>query len=278
MAEWPKISIITPSYNQAGFLERTIRSVIDQSYPNLEYIIIDGGSTDGSVEIIKKYADKLAYWVSEKDNGQTHALNKGFHFATGDIVAWLNSDDEYCPGSLEAVARVFIDSPNLDFVFGNELVIDETGKTIRSYYYTRFNFSVLIIHGMVLSQQSSFWKRSLFERFGYLDESKCFCMDYEFFCRIGSHIKTKHIRQCLSRFRHHKDSKTTNIWDVRTEEHIGIMKKYLKEACHGYPVWTVYLYLFLYRSFWYFIQGDAIYVLRGFLRRMLPKGLRPRGL
>ena len=125
---WPKISIITPSYNQGEFLERTILSVIEQNYPNLEYIIIDGGSTDGSVDIIQKYADKLAYWISEKDNGQTHAINKGFKKATGEIVAWLNSDDELCEGALMAVASVFMEHDEADFVFGNQYSIDSNGK------------------------------------------------------------------------------------------------------------------------------------------------------
>ena len=119
MKNFPKISIVTPSYNQAEFLERTILSVLNQDYPNLEYIIIDGGSTDGSVEIIKKYEKYLAYWVSEKDKGQSDAINKGFQKSTGDILAWLNSDDTYLSGTLFKVVKAFQENPNADLIFGN---------------------------------------------------------------------------------------------------------------------------------------------------------------
>lgn len=201
MNEWPKISVVTPSYNQGEFLEKTIRSVIEQNYPNLEYIIIDGGSADGSVDIIRKYSDKLTYWVSEKDMGQTHAINKGFRRVTGDIVAYLNSDDMYCPDALETVAKTFMAYDNIDFVFGNKFAVDENENVLRDERHTRFSFAALIVLGMVVSQPACFWKRSLFEKYGYFDESMRFCMDYEFFCRIGQHIKAKHIRQYLAKFR-----------------------------------------------------------------------------
>lgn len=118
-SSWPRISIVTPSYNQAEFLERTIFSVLNQNYPKLEYIIIDGGSTDGSVEIIKKYDKYLTFWVSEKDNGQADAIRKGFARATGEILAWINSDDTYLPGTFLKVAKAFIKNPKVDLIFGN---------------------------------------------------------------------------------------------------------------------------------------------------------------
>jgi len=133
---WPKISIVTPSYNQAEFLERTILSVLNQNYPNLEYIIIDGGSTDGSVEIIKKYEKYLSYWVSEKDRGQAHALNKGFEKATGDLVGWQNSDDIYLPGAFRKVAEVYRNNPNYDVYFGNIYFIDEEDNIIRDLKFS----------------------------------------------------------------------------------------------------------------------------------------------
>ena len=125
MSKLPKISIVTPSLNQAKFLEKTIQSVLAQNYSDLEYIIIDGGSTDGSVEIIKKYQDKIAYWVSEKDRGQSHGINKGFALATGDIFAWLNSDDTYMPGALHTVAEYFSKDSDLDFLYGDVNLINE---------------------------------------------------------------------------------------------------------------------------------------------------------
>ncbi|NVO00781.1 MAG: glycosyltransferase, partial [Geobacteraceae bacterium] len=126
----PKITIVTPSYNQGRFLEKTILSVLDQGYPNLEYIVIDGGSTDESVEIIKKYADRLTYWVSEPDRGQSHAINKGFERATGEIFGWLNSDDWYHPGALQAVAEAFAANPDVGAVVGAGEMVDEEGKQL----------------------------------------------------------------------------------------------------------------------------------------------------
>ncbi len=124
----PRVSIVTPSFNQAAFLEETIQSVLSQDYPNLEYIIIDGGSTDGSVEIIKKYADKLAYWVSEKDTGQADAINKGLIRVTGEIVAWLNSDDIYLPGTIRAAVEALQAHPDCGLVYGDVLSVDAKGS------------------------------------------------------------------------------------------------------------------------------------------------------
>lgn len=275
MNEWPKISIVTPSYNQGAFIERTIQSVLNQDYPNLEYIIIDGGSTDGSTEIIKKYQDKLTYWVSEKDQGQTHAINKGFRRATGDIVGWLNSDDEYCSGALETVAKTFIANKDVDFFFGNRITVDENGRVLRDDRHTRFSFSALVLYGMIVSQPAAFWKRELFEKYGYLDESQRFCMDYEFFCRIGAQIKAKHIRKHLARFRRHSGSKSSTISNVWLEEYSRIRERYLEAACKGYPEKLVALAVYAYRSFWFTVQGDGFYVIRGICRRTLPKKLRP---
>jgi len=278
MSEWPKISIITPSYNQGKFLERTILSVIEQNYQNLEYIIIDGGSTDGSVEIIKKYADKLVYWVSEKDNGQTHALNKGFKKATGEIVAWLNSDDEYCPGALWAVAETFMEDREIDFVFGNIYDIDGNNKVLRDARHTTFSFTALIVLGSILSQCASFWKRELFEKYGYLDESKRFSMDYEFFCRIGYYIKAKHIRKPLAKFRWHDTSKSSTIVHVSIKEHGSVHDQYVTKVCKGYPEWLIKILMHVCRAYKYSAQGDSLYVIRGILRRALPSSLRPRAL
>ena len=122
---WPRISIVTPSFNQGRFLERTILSVLNQNYPNLEYIVMDGGSTDESVEIIKKYENYLAYWISEKDNGQSDAIKKGFQKSTGEILAWLNSDDIYLSGALRGVAGFFRDGKGTEVVYGNRYIIDE---------------------------------------------------------------------------------------------------------------------------------------------------------
>ena len=278
MLKLPKISIITPSYNQGNFLERTILSVLEQNYSNLEYIIIDGGSTDNSVDIIKKHEDKLAYWVSEPDKGQTHALNKGFKLATGDIVAWLNSDDMYCPYALQTVAKSFMEENELDFVFGNRYDIDENDKIIRDGRYTHFSFTAFVVLGSTFSQCASFWKRDLFEEYGYLDETKRFCMDYEFYCRIGNHIKAKHIRKHLAKFRWHGASKSSTMMHVDKKEHGLVHNQYVMKACKGYPEWLVKILMYACRTYWYSAQGDLLYVLRGILRRTIPLCLRPKSL
>ncbi|GAI34604.1 unnamed protein product, partial [marine sediment metagenome] len=127
---WPRVSIITPSYNQGQFIEETIRSVLLQGYANLEYIIMDGGSTDDSVEIIRKYEPWLTYWVSEPDRGQAHAIDKGFARSTGEILAWLNSDDTYLPGAIAKSVRLLNDDPNAEAICGGELQIDSQGIVI----------------------------------------------------------------------------------------------------------------------------------------------------
>jgi len=160
---WPKISIVTPSYNQAQFLERTILSVLNQNYPNLEYIIIDGGSTDGSVEIIKKYEKYLAYWVSEKDKGQADAINKGFQKSSGEILAYINSDDTYNPGAFLKIAKAFAKSPRADLMFGNVNHIDSYDKLIDECRFTKFNFATLIYEGGNLQQPGAFWTKKIYE-------------------------------------------------------------------------------------------------------------------
>jgi len=276
--ELPRISVVTPSYNQAKFVEKTIKSVLNQNYPNLEYIIIDGGSTDGSVDIIREYSDQLHYWVSEKDEGQTQAINKGFRQSTGEIVAWLNSDDEYCEGALDIVGRTFMANRDVDVVFGNKLSVYEDGSLMRDDRHTRFVFPALVFFAMTVSQPACFWRRSVFERFGFLDESFRFCMDYEFFCRIGPHLRWKHINRYLAKYRLHGDQKSSLILEVRDEEEKRIRAKYLGDACKGFPVWLVRVGMHAYRAFWYTVQGDALYVIRGICRRLLPKNLRPRRL
>jgi len=263
----PKISIVTPSYNQAAFIERTIQSVLNQNYPNLEYIIIDGGSTDGSVEIIRKYSDKLAYWVSEKDKGQTHAINKGFHRATGEIVAWLNSDDLYCPNALETVAKTFMANKKVDLVFGNTFLVDKDDAVLRDICNVPFWWPALIVTGVTLPQPSTFWKRSLFEKYGFLDENMCCEMDYEFFARIGQQIKARHIPIKLSCFRLHHKQKTETLLDIRATEIAAIRKRYMKKSFGICPPFLFKLTFLIHKTFWHLIRGEFRYIVRGFFRR-----------
>lgn len=204
-----KITIVTPSYNQGQFLEETILSVLNQDYPNLEYIIIDGGSTDNSVDIIKKYENHLTYWVSEKDNGQTHAINKGFRKATGDILNWLNSDDTLLPGAISSIARCFASNSIVDFAYGDYVLVDSFGKDIVSRKEIDFDFNILLYSGCFIQQPTCFFRKSVIDEIGLLDEGQDFYMDYEFYLRAAQNGFIFHnIRKSLVRFRCHSVSKT----------------------------------------------------------------------
>jgi glycosyltransferase involved in cell wall biosynthesis len=204
-----KISIVTPSLNQGRFLESTIRSVVEQDYEDLEYIIIDGGSTDNSVDIIRKYEKYITYWVSELDSGQSHAINKGFAKCTGDIVAWLNSDDEYVSGTLGIVGRYMEKNPAADIVFGDQEDMDENGETFRSVRWVKHSTLAMLSLGIMIPQPASFYRRKMVEEIGELDESLYWVMDYEWFLRMAlAGYKFCHIPKKLARFRYHRNSKT----------------------------------------------------------------------
>ncbi|OFX80650.1 MAG: hypothetical protein A2X12_08370 [Bacteroidetes bacterium GWE2_29_8] len=203
----PKISIITPNYNNDKYLEETILSIISQNYNNLEYIIIDGGSTDNSINIIEKYANNISYWVSEKDLGQSDAINKGISKATGDIVAWLNSDDTYSNDTLSIIAYEFMHNKELDILYGDVMMF---GNGVERVYYNPLYeikdfFSRVSIH-----QPGVFWKRSLHDKIGYLDTSLHYSFDYDFWMRIfpNNSFNIKKIDKTLANFRLHNASKT----------------------------------------------------------------------
>lgn len=182
----PKISVITPSLNQGRFLEHAIVSVLDQNYPNLEYMIIDGGSQDGSLPIIKKYADRLAYWCSEPDGGQSHAINKGLARASGDIVAYLCSDDQYLPGALAAIADAFARKPNSSWIAGACRFARPDGSEYTWYPQKAPEDRVrLITAPWGVPQTANFWRRELFVRFGAFREDLHFTMDTEFQIRVA---------------------------------------------------------------------------------------------
>lgn len=208
MAELPLISVVTPSFNQARFLEATIQSVLGQEYPRLEYMIVDGGSTDGSLEIIKKYAGRLAWWVSEKDQGQTDAINKGFARARGEIFAWLNSDDTYEPGALHAAADYLGTHPDVGLAYGDANFIDESGRVIGRFAAAQTDLRRLRRGYVHIPQQAAFFRGDLWRSLGPLDPSFYFAMDYDLWVRLAGRSQIRYVQQTWANFRLHSAGKT----------------------------------------------------------------------
>jgi len=270
---FPKISIVTTSFNQKQFIERTILSVLNQNYPNLEYIIIDGGSTDGSISIIKKYEKYLTFWVSEKDRGQSEGLNKGFKRATGEIVGWQNSDDIYLQGSFLKIVNLFKKSLKTDVVYGNRFDIDENENIIRESIFTKFSKIVYQYDGISLGTQSTFWRRELFSKIGYLDTDLHFAMDYEFFLRMATKgARFKFLPYYLGAMRRHRAAKTEMFLGTppHQKELKKIDKEYGRKKLFNFPL---KIYSLIFRIVNYSLQGDLKYVFKGLIRRLRNKTL-----
>jgi len=227
MNEQPLVSIITPSFNQARYIEATIRSVLSQDYPNIEYIIVDGGSTDETVEIIKKYtldsgsslpnirqqavglqSRAIAWWVSEQDKGQTDAINKGFGRATGQILAWLNSDDTYEPGAISAAVKYLQAHPEVGMVYGDCNFINEDGQVIGKFGAAQTDYRLLRRGYAHIPQQTMFFRADLWKQVGPLDPSFYFAMDYDLWTRLSARAQLKYIPQTWANFRLHTTGKT----------------------------------------------------------------------
>ncbi len=241
--DWPRISLITPSYNQAEFIGRTIQSVLGQKYPNLDYLVMDGGSADGTVEILKRYQGRLR-WVSAKDHGQSDAINQGIKRSTGEIVAYLNSDDVLARGALWRVALAFLRHPEKRWLAGDCQIINAHGaprdSLISAYKrFFRFWLSFPVFGRLVLgvlnpiAQPATFWRRSVIAEIGVLDEDLCYTMDYDFWlrlCRLGPPLVVTDI---LAGFRLHGLSKGNTGFHQQFGEQLNVAKK------SGYPSWIL---------------------------------------
>lgn len=204
----PLVSIITPSFNQAEFLEATIRSVLSQDYPNLEYIIVDGASTDGSVEIIRRYAGQLAWWVSEPDKGQTDAINKGFARAQGEILGWLNSDDTYLPNAVTEAVSYLQTHPEAAMVYGDANLIDSQGQILGKFPARQTDYKRLLRGYVHIPQQAAFFRSELWQRVGPLDTSFYFAMDYDLWVRLARQGPLCYYPRLWANFRLHGSGKS----------------------------------------------------------------------
>ncbi|HBR16176.1 MAG: hypothetical protein A3G39_09695 [Deltaproteobacteria bacterium RIFCSPLOWO2_12_FULL_43_16] len=248
----PLVSIITPSYNQGVFIEETIKSVLSQDYPNIEYIVVDGGSMDNTVEILKKYEGRLR-WISEKDRGQSDAINKGFRMSKGEILAWLNSDDTFLPGAVRKMAEAFNFSPDAGMIYAGGYYTDEKGNIVDSHPPEPFDREKLASSGFIF-QPSTFFRREAFFGAGGLDESLHYTMDHDLWLKICSKHKVGHIEEFLSTYRIHGESKT-----MAERNRLEFAEESLKTIFRHYrraPINRVYAYCY------YLVKSKAPYVAR----------------
>jgi glycosyltransferase involved in cell wall biosynthesis len=230
---WPKISVVTPSLNQGQYIEATIESVLGQGYPNLEYIIIDGGSTDGTVGIIDRYSEHLANWVSEPDEGQTDALIKGFRQASGDILCWLCSDDLFEPGALREAAEIFAEHPDWQVIYGDSLWIDADSRPIRPKKEIPFIRFIWMYDHNYLPQPSTFWRRGIYEQVGGLDVRMELTMDADLWARFAERTTLYHVPRTWSRMRYYPEQKNRRLRAISDKEDVLIRSRYLPDE----PPW-----------------------------------------
>ncbi|HOX07102.1 MAG TPA: glycosyltransferase family 2 protein [Planctomycetota bacterium] len=244
MSSLPRLSILAPSFNQGAYIEQTIRSVLDQDYPALEYMVVDGGSTDGSVEIIRKHAPRLAWWVSEPDKGPYDAINKGFARSSGEIMAWLNSDDQYLPGALRAVGEIFARFPEVEWLTSATPVnMNAEGQPVFVAHLDGFNRSAFLRGQWLfpdagrgwIQQESTFWRRSLWEKAGgRLDTSYSLAADYDLWARFWKHARLYGVKAQLGCFRQHDAQRSRVAADAYQAEARESFRKH-----GGRPYWAV---------------------------------------
>ena len=259
---WPRISIVTATYNQGAFIEETIQSVLSQDYPDLEYIIMDGGSTDETVDIIRRYESRLSYWVSEKDQGASDALQRGFARATGSILAYLNSDDLYLPGALFRVASAFVEKGGADLVYGHNYWIGPDGQRLGERRQAPFPLYGYLYGGADLIQPATFWAKEIYDRSGGIDPSFAFQFDVDMFHRFAIRdARFKCVRSHLSSFRIHPDSKSSTLPETSKKELDRIREEYLTYSIHSLPAKFLRNLSRVRRAMSYAAQGDLLWLL-----------------
>ena len=228
LASLPSLSIVIPTYQQGRYIQRTLESILDQGYPALELIVIDGGSTDQTREIIERYQTHIAIYISEKDGGQSDAIRKGFELATGQIITWMNSDDTYAENALITVGQFFAANHSVRFAYGNRDIINENDQVIGRRRQPDFHPRIMRYCHMIVPQVSAFWQRSLYLESGGVDASLRFCMDFDLFVKMALISPPAHLPIVLGNFRIHGDSKTSNLENVRLAEDQIVQKRYCR--------------------------------------------------
>jgi glycosyltransferase involved in cell wall biosynthesis len=242
----PRITIVTPSFNQGAFVEATVRSVFEQRYPDLEYILMDGGSKDDTLERLEPYRHRFAHFQSAPDGGQSAAIADGFDRSTGEIMAYLNSDDVLLPGSLAFVARFFREHPDVDAIYGHRAIIDEKNRVL-GHWILPPHSSTLMRRWDLIPQESCFWRRSLWERAGNVDPTFRFAMDYDLFVRYMDAGRFRRVNRFLAAYRVHQQAKTHQLLEtVGAQEIQRVYGKYRIRVVWGlshvmgmaFPLWV----------------------------------------
>jgi glycosyltransferase involved in cell wall biosynthesis len=219
----PLVTVVTPSFNQAEFLEETIRSVLEQDYEPIEYVVVDGGSSDGSVDVIRRYEDRIAWWTSEPDRGQAHALNKGFAQASGEYLAWLNSDDTLLPGAVSRLVGELDRNPGVALAYGDAVWLDDRSERIGYQPAREWDVEAMAKSGSAhVLQPASLWRREAWERAGPLDESFHYVFDTVFFLRMAALCRARHVAEPLAGYRIHPASKTYSEPLPKIEEYLRL--------------------------------------------------------
>lgn len=260
----PRISIVMPSFNQAKYIERSILSIVNQQYANTQLIIIDGGSSDGTIEIIDKYASHIDFWVSEEDGGQSDALNKGFAHADGEIYGWLNSDDLYMPSAFNSAVKGFYEQKNKMVIYGDWLSIDMNDITIDTNHAFDFSLNHFKYEGFHLNAQAMFWRREVHEKFSGFDIDLYNTMDYQMILEFGANYgndKFLRIPKVLGAFRRYEGQKTCGLTDRVLMEHNKLASRYGYSNKYSNLGKVIRFFYRIRRAYWYAKRGGIIVLL-----------------